>query len=53
MNAGHTTEAQAKIVRDALKAIAGTTTNARVMTAAMTLTIADDELLASFARKIR
>jgi hypothetical protein len=53
MNAGHTTEAQAKIVRDAAKAIAGLTTNPRVMTALMTLTIADDETLAKFARKIR
>lgn len=49
----HTTEAQAKIVRDAAKAIASLTTNPRVMTALMTLTIADDETLAKFARKIR
>lgn len=49
----HTTEAQAKIVRDAAKAIAGLTTNPRVMTALMTLTIADDDTLAAFARLIR
>jgi transaldolase len=49
----HTTEAQAAIVRNALKAVAGATTNPRIMTAAMQLTVADDETLASLARKLR
>lgn len=49
----HTTEAQAAIVRNALKALANTVTNPRVMTALMQLTVADDETLTSLARKIR
>ena len=49
----HTTEAQAAIVRTALKSLAGSTTNPRIMTAAMQLTVADDETLASLARKLR
>lgn len=53
MTAGHTPEAQAQIVRDALKALANSTRNPRVMTAAMQMTVADDETLASLARMIR
>lgn len=53
MTAGHTNEAQAKIVRDALRALAGKTTNPRIMTAAMQMTVADDETLAGLARCIR
>lgn len=49
----HTPQDQARIVRDALKALANTTTNPRVMTALMQLTVADDETLASFARMVR
>jgi hypothetical protein len=48
-----TTEAQARIVRDALKAQANAVTNPRIMTALMQLTVADDDTLASLARKLR